>query len=219
MIIGLNIGHYGTKGAVGYLDEAECAIEIYNQLYPMLQKAGHTIISCNDATKPDYVSGTKIANKHNLDLVISIHLNSSENQIASGTEVLYYSKSSQGKEYAQILSRKISENLGTKNRGVKPTDNIYIIKNTKAPCVLLECLFVSNKEDCEKYDCKKIAEAVASCFGYKSNQELTNVNDIVWELSHIGIITDKELWLEKLQTDVNSYWLARKCVNYIRGIE
>ena len=46
--------------------------------------------------------------------------------------------------------------------------------------------------------------------------ELTSVNDIVWELSNRGIITDKDLWLEKLETDENAYWLARKCANYIR---
>lgn len=46
--------------------------------------------------------------------------------------------------------------------------------------------------------------------------ELETVNDIVWELSHRGIITDIDLWLEKLESDANSYWLARKCANYIK---
>ena len=46
--------------------------------------------------------------------------------------------------------------------------------------------------------------------------ELTSVNDIVWELAHRGIITDKQLWLKKLETDTNSYWLARKVVKYLR---
>lgn len=46
--------------------------------------------------------------------------------------------------------------------------------------------------------------------------ELETVNDIVWELSARGIITNKELWLKKLNTDENSYWLARKCANYIK---
>ena len=218
MVIGLNIGHYGTKGAIGYLDEAVCAADIYKQLQPLLKKAGHTIISCNDATKPDYVSGTKIANKYNLDLLISIHLNSSENRDASGTEVLYYPTSIKGKDYAQLLSEQISKALSIKNRGAKATDNIYILKHTKAPCVLIECLFVSNKEDCKKYNSQKIAEAVASCFGYKNEQDLINVNDIVGELFNIGVITDKDLWLGKLQNDVNSYWLARKCINYIRSM-
>lgn len=51
----------------------------------------------------------------------------------------------------------------------------------------------------------------------KTVEELMSVNDIVWELAERGIITDKELWLRKLSEDTNAYWLARKCVNYIRN--
>ena len=60
---------------------------------------------------------------------------------------------------------------------------------------------------------KKCANQTVNCTGKK---ELTSVNDIVWELSSRGIITEKDLWLEKLESDANSYWLARKCANYIR---
>ena len=47
-------------------------------------------------------------------------------------------------------------------------------------------------------------------------EELTKINDIVWELSHRGIVINPDLWLDKLQNDVNSYWLARNMVQYIR---
>lgn len=50
-------------------------------------------------------------------------------------------------------------------------------------------------------------------------KELTSVNDIVWEYAHRGIITDSALWLKKLEEDQNSYWLARKTLNYIRSVE
>lgn len=42
---------------------------------------------------------------------------------------------------------------------------------------------------------------------------LSSVNDIVWELGHRGIITDKALWLSLLEEDKNLYWLAYKCAN------
>ena len=48
-------------------------------------------------------------------------------------------------------------------------------------------------------------------------KELTSINDIIWELAHRGIITDKELWIKKLETDSNSYWLARKTVKYLQS--
>ena len=53
-------------------------------------------------------------------------------------------------------------------------------------------------------------------------QELTTVNDIVWELSvrelanGEKVIGDPHLWMQKLNEDVNAYWLARKIVQYMR---
>ena len=47
-------------------------------------------------------------------------------------------------------------------------------------------------------------------------KELTEVNDIVADLKLRGVITDTELWLKKLNEDVNAYWLARKALDYMR---
>jgi hypothetical protein len=44
--------------------------------------------------------------------------------------------------------------------------------------------------------------------------ELTTVNDIVWELAHRGILTDKQYWLKKLAADKNVYCLAKNMANY-----
>jgi len=48
-------------------------------------------------------------------------------------------------------------------------------------------------------------------------QEITTANDIVWELAQRGILTDKALWLKKLDEDSNAYWLARKTVAFLRA--
>ena len=52
-------------------------------------------------------------------------------------------------------------------------------------------------------------------------KELTTINDIVWELGHRGIVTDKDGMIAEMNKNPNGrlYWLARKCINYIRGIE
>ena len=54
---------------------------------------------------------------------------------------------------------------------------------------------------------------------YIEDDELTEINDIVWELAHRGIVSDSDLWVGKLKEDVNAYWLARKAVKYIRERE
>ena len=66
--------------------------------------------------------------------------------------------------------------------------------------------------DTFRADVKKLLNAQTT-----AATELTTVNDIVWELAFRGIITDKELWLKKLNEDTNSYWLARKTINYLQG--
>lgn len=43
--------------------------------------------------------------------------------------------------------------------------------------------------------------------------KLESVNDIVWELNHRGILTNKTLWLSLLNQDKDLYWLAYKVAN------
>lgn len=43
------------------------------------------------------------------------------------------------------------------------------------------------------------------------------INDIVWELTNAGIITDGKLWMKKCEEDINVYWLCRKMANKLRG--
>ena len=57
---------------------------------------------------------------------------------------------------------------------------------------------------------------VRRIIGSDDLEELIEVNDIVWEFAHRGIITDKELWLKKLEEDKDSYWLARKALHALR---
>lgn len=64
-------------------------------------------------------------------------------------------------------------------------------------------------------------EKVVSGFpGYKEPVRfIETVNDIVWELSNRKIITDKELWLEKLVPFTPGYWLAFKAANHTVNID
>lgn len=48
-------------------------------------------------------------------------------------------------------------------------------------------------------------------------KEVTEINDIVWELTNAGIITNGKLWMQKCKDDINVYWLCRKMANKLRG--
>lgn len=87
-------------------------------------------------------------NQINPDLLISLHLNASKNPNEKGVNAFissqngFYDKSL---EKANQLIEKISNNNLTKG-GVKDA-NLYIIKNSKCPAVLLEVGFLSNAND------------------------------------------------------------------------
>ena len=46
---------------------------------------------------------------------------------------------------------------------------------------------------------------------------IKSTNDILWELSHQGVITDINLWKTKMENDLDIYWLCRKVANKMRG--
>ena len=58
---------------------------------------------------------------------------------------------------------------------------------------------------------RKICNMTHNC--EKRKLQLKSVNDIVWELCHRGIISDKELWLNLFENDENLYWLGFKAAN------
>jgi len=84
------------------------------------------------------------------DLIISFHCNAYNNTV-SGTEVLYYHGSDQGKKYADAMRNMIINVLKLPDRGSKPIDTEdkggYLLKYTKAPCILIEPFFIDNHRD------------------------------------------------------------------------
>ena len=103
-------------------------------------------------------------NAHDVDLDISIHFNSGAsdrngNGQTTGTEVFIYSSSSGAKVYADNICKAISA-LGFKNRGVKVNSGLYVLKNTKADALLIECCFVDDADDVKRYDSESMATAI-----------------------------------------------------------
>lgn len=54
-------------------------------------------------------------------------------------------------------------------------------------------------------------------YNEKRLSKIESINDIIWELSERGIITDSALWMKKCQEDKNIYWLCYKVANKLRG--
>lgn len=82
--------------------------------------------------------------------IVSFHCNAF-NTKASGTETLYYHKSSKGVVMADIFQKNMVAALGLKDRGIKPKSaedrGGYLLRYTNAPCVLIEPFFIDNDSD------------------------------------------------------------------------
>ena len=104
----------------------------------------------------------KIIEQSAPDLVISIHQNSYPEESVKGAQVFYYEGSSQGKLLAEFLQRRflISVDAGNK-RQAKGNDSYYLLKKTSCPIVIVECGFLSNREEAEKLKDALYQERVA----------------------------------------------------------
>lgn len=93
-----------------------------------------------------------------MDLDVSIHLNAGG---GTGVEVYVYSDtSSYAKTIATRICEKIAKTLDIKNRRMKYSSSLYVLKHTKAPALLIEYCFVDSKADKEKWNAKKCAQAI-----------------------------------------------------------
>lgn len=192
MIINVHAGHglpgQVACGAVGLLDESREARIIKNKVIVKLSNLGHEVYDCtcdNGKSQGDVLQKiVSMCNAHRADLDVSIHLNAGG---GSGTEVLVYDKTSNSPvAVAENIARSISA-LGFKNRGVKIRPDLYVLKRTKAPALLVECCFVDSQEDYNRYSAEEIATAIVKGITGQtvsggSSTPTTNVPDVIYSV-------------------------------------
>ena len=162
MIINVHAGHsLKCRGASGLLDEVNEDRAVKNRVIELLRANGHTVYDCTDdvgkTQNANLRNIVRKCNDHKVDLDVSIHLNAGG---GTGTEVYIYSDSSKAKDEATRIAEKISNTLGIRNRGVKTSTKLYVLKKTKSPALLVECCFVDNAIDKVKWNADKCAKAI-----------------------------------------------------------
>ncbi|MBD7914569.1 N-acetylmuramoyl-L-alanine amidase [Clostridium sp. Sa3CUN1] len=182
MKIAVRGGHnFQAKGASALIDETTEDRKVKDSVVKYLQQLGHSVLDVtpgNMDSDSDLVYGVSRANNWGADLFISIHFNKAYNSYngAIGTETWVYSKTDNFNDevYAQRIVDSIS-GLGFKNRGVKESQVLYELKNTKMPAVIVEVCFVEATEDValyKKLGPDKIGQVIAEAI---SNKKINNV--------------------------------------------
>lgn len=171
MKINIHAGHTRqtgkSPGASGVLHESTENRKIVKYLKKYLKARGCTVYNCTSEGTDSRDNLRRIVTKcnaHKVDLDVSVHLNC-YNGKAFGVETEIHSAGSYAKKYAKRVCENISDRGGFTNRGVKVHPELYVLKNTNASAMLIECFFCDSKKDCAKYKkmggAKAIAKAIA----------------------------------------------------------
>ncbi len=81
------------------------------------------------------------------DLFLSIHTNAVDNPAANGTEALVYSLNAPVAELAEDIVEEISDLTGIRRRRVVARPDLYVLRETPMPAVLVELGFITNPSD------------------------------------------------------------------------
>lgn len=133
--------------------------QVKDAVIAKLRALGHTVYDDTDesGTSQNANLNNIVAkcNSHYVDLVVSIHLNAF-NTVADGVEVCYYDQQA----LAAKVSAQLAKDIGWKNRGAKLRTDLAVLANTKAPAILIECGFIDNEADMQKWNVDRIANSI-----------------------------------------------------------
>ncbi|WP_394867500.1 N-acetylmuramoyl-L-alanine amidase family protein [Paraclostridium bifermentans] len=89
----------------------------------------------------------RIANEFGADYFLSIHINSVSDKSVRGVEVWEYSMGIKKLDnFSNGLCEDISKLFNIRNRGIKLSKKLSVLKHTKMPAALVEVDFISNIE-------------------------------------------------------------------------
>lgn len=95
-------------------------------------------------------------------LVVSVHQNSYPEESVSGVQVFYYRDSAEGKRAALLMQEQMIATLQpAKERKAKENSTYYILKKTTVPTIIVECGFLSNREEADRLTSEDYQERVA----------------------------------------------------------
>lgn len=206
MIIFIDPGHGGNdSGAVGPTGLMEKDVNLSIGINVRQILLNHNIdarLTRSDDSRVELLERVKMANNSNADYFVSIHINSANSSIATGTETFAYPNSAIGIKLAGSIQSNLVKEIKLPDRGVK-TANFYVLRETKMPSVLAEVAFINNPKEenllrDESFINKAsigIAKGILEFVGIKYNEYAIEDNISDWAKEAMKWATSKEVGL------------------------
>lgn len=193
-------------GGCGY-DEHDEAVKVMNRVAQILKSQGVTVYTYEETTATNKMANlANICRYHNSktrQLDVSIHFNAGG---GTGVEVLWLSNDM--KPLASLMSKNVSEALGIRDRGAKQRTDLYFLRTTKQPAILIETCFIDNKNDMEMYAKKfeAVCQAIAkSISGKVVKTQTPKVEYPKPEVKKTGKLTSAHIGVVTTTGSVNVY--------------
>lgn len=184
----LDAGHGGEDGGAskGDVIEKDITLTITKKVARQLQRYGAEVVltrstdgdvltehepneqypTLRERKKQDLFLREKIIEQEQPNLFVSIHANAIPNTKWRGAQVFYHPDGqAQGQDLAKSVQKALREELGNTEREALSIKQVYLLKKSPVPSILVETGFISNDEERallvdEKYQ-QKVADAIA----------------------------------------------------------
>ena len=144
---------------IGDIKESDIVLEISYKIKEVFEAFGYNVVLTR-TTKESLCEGKfikredldkriNIINSYNTNLVISIHLNEFGLSEYRGAQVFYCNNNESNKILADSIQNAFIMYLGNTTRVSMKKENNYLLKRISFPACLVECGFISNKEELE----------------------------------------------------------------------
>lgn len=152
-------GHKVVHGTT----EAETNLKIALKVQNLLEQSGATVIltrsdenaiydldksTLREKKISDIHNRVKIGNESSADIFVSIHLNKIPQEQYWGWQCFYRQNDEQSTKLSKSLQQNLNDAIEKENKRVAmKIDNVYIMKHVEIPISIVECGFLSNKEE------------------------------------------------------------------------
>jgi len=154
-----------------FMHEHEFNNAVIKKLKGKLNKTNKFSVAVVSSDTEDIPLAERVAKEKSIkpQLFLSVHANALNDQWGNGKGIeSFYNKGSfKGEEYCNIFQKNLIKDTGLYNRGAKSAPgpyyphSLYVLKNTYAPAVLVECGFMDNKEEAKLLISDSYRELVA----------------------------------------------------------